>query len=275
MPSLDASAINVINDPARMFPTGVGSASAASKFRAGPRIEYLHLLVRQIRSQKVGLTMHAYASGSTFAIGKKTAGRQREVWHGGVISERAEKPPRPPLLADPAGLIHLECSRHAPLWMSQRDAQVWFDQLRLPPHLAKYMGRPPVEVRELLSLGMDLSELQATLLDDVELDESSRVTPVNLTWAMGYSWSSFVAQSTMIQSCHSAGFPRECFVTEGHQLPSQYVTSICGTIAVNTEDVTHFLRSTRRNVTALDIPPLALLDHAREKQGIRAQPTKQ
>ena len=101
-----------------MFPNGVTDASGLSVFRGGARTEYLRLLVRQLRSSKVALALRPAASGTTFAVAKKQSDRQREVWHGGIISELAVKPPHPPLLADPAGLVHLECSVKEPIWLS-------------------------------------------------------------------------------------------------------------------------------------------------------------
>jgi hypothetical protein len=92
---------------------------------------------------------------------------------------------------------------------------------------------------------------------------------------MGYSWSSFIAQSVMVQSCCAAGFPRECFLTEADRLPPPFVASVCGALAANTDDVSHFCRASQFEVARMDLPPLALLDHGWGKQGILAQRRKQ
>ena len=233
---------------------------------------------RQLDSGKVALAFRARASGTTFAVGKKETGRLREVWNGDEISDLATRPPKPPLLADPAGLIHLECSEKQPLWMSRRDAKVWFDQLRCPTSLSYYMGRPPVNVGELIGLGMTSDSIVARIIDIddgvINLATDTVLTPVNATWAMGFSWSSYVAQSTMVRSCLAAGFPEHVFLTEAHQLPPPFVTSVCGSLAVNTDDITHFLRASVVAKRAIDIPPLAFLDEAWRVQGIEHQHRK-
>ena len=210
---------SVISQPDSMFPLGVTDIKGPAPLRRENRDGYVRLLVRQLRSSKVGLVAEANASGGTFAVGKNSTGRQREVWEGSVM-EAALVPPKPPLLADPARLIHFECSHGRPLWLSKRDAEVWFDQLKLPQALSSYMGRPSVTVKEPLHAGMSTDAIQAYAVDDtIELTNDAKVTPVNLTWAMGFSWSSFIAQSVMTGSCCLAGFPRDCFLTEADRLP--------------------------------------------------------
>ena len=264
----------IVCDAERMFPNGVGEVSRAVTFRGGPRSEYINLLQRQLRARKVGLVKQANAIGGTFAVGKKALGRQREVWDGSELSQAAVPPPKPPLQADPASLVHMECSQDRPLWLSQRDAEVWFDQLKLPVQLSPYMGRPRVAVKELLQIGFGRSEIQSYLLNNEEFSNECMLIPVNLTWAMGFSWSSFIAQSTMVESCCSAGFPRECFLKEAGELPSPLVAHVCGNLAVATDDVSHFLRASKVQVKALDLPPLALLDHSWQAKGIRPQQRK-
>jgi hypothetical protein len=158
--------------------------------------------------------------------------------------------------------------------MSQRDAEVWFDQLSLPRCLCPFMGRPQVAMEELRNAGMPSDEIASYIMDTSSVCHATQFTPVNLTWAMGFSWSSFVAQSTMVHSCQAAGFPRECFLTEGHRLPPPLVATVCGALAVNTDDVTHFQRGSKSEIRSLEVPPLALLDQAWADQGIRGQNKK-
>ena len=173
---------SVISQPSLMFPLGVTDIKRPAPLRGGSRDEYVRLLLRQLRSSTVGLVAEANASDGTFAVGKKSTGRQREVWDGSAISEAALVPPKPPLLANPASLIHLECLQSRPLWLSKRDAEVWFDQLKLPPALSSYMGRPAVAVKELLHAGVGIDAIQAYVVDgNIELTNDTKLTPVNLT----------------------------------------------------------------------------------------------
>ena len=71
---------SVVNDPLKMFPSGIKQVARAATFRGGSREQYLLLLKRQLDVGKVGLVARAFASGGTFAVGKKPTGRQREVW---------------------------------------------------------------------------------------------------------------------------------------------------------------------------------------------------
>ena len=79
----------------------------------------------------------------------------------------------------------------------------------------------------------------------------------------------------MVRSCCWAGFPRECFLTEADRLPPPLIASVCGALAVNTDDVSHFGRASAPEVKRMDLPPLALLDQGWTEQGIRAQTRKQ
>ena len=145
-----------------------------------------------------------------------------------MISESELQLPKPAFLAGPASLVHLECSCNR--------SEVWFDQLRLPGALAPYRGRPPVTIDELYSSGLTGDDIRAFLLDDVELTSGMRLTPVNLTWAMGYSWSSFVAQPPFCK------VSSRMFCDRGTSfLPPTFVVSVCGALAVNTDGVSHFL----------------------------------
>jgi hypothetical protein len=109
---------------------------------------------------------------------------------------------------------------------------------------------------------------------DVGLNGNAVLTPINITWAMGFSWSSFVAQSTMVHSCIAAGFPKEMFLTEAHCLPPPSFREMCGIMAVNTDDITHFLRASPVAKRSLDMPPLALLDKTWDERKIIAQDRK-
>ena len=51
-----------------------------------------------------------------------------------------------------------------------------------------------------------VAELETLLIDGPLGDNTIMLTPVGLTWPMGFSFSSHVAQSVMVDQCVQAGF---------------------------------------------------------------------
>ena len=155
-----------------------------------------------------------------------------------------------------------------PLWMSGRDGQVFFDQLHLPVELQTYFGRPYVLVQELLDPasifgaacvyfdGITKDALQCFIFDGLLLAEVVEVTPVNLTWAMGFGWSSYLAQAYMTSFCEEAGFLVSQFLHEEGDLPHQTQPAI----SVATDDVLHFCRRSQQEVSQMRDAPLLALD---------------
>jgi len=120
------------------------------------------------------------------------------------------------------------------VWLSKLDGEAFFDQLSLSPALIPYMGRPAVSVASLLNIGdLTLDDIQSSILDDTTVSETSWVTPVNLTWSMGISWSSLVAQSTMVHCVLDSGYVPGQFLTEEHSLPDDPRDAV----AVATDDI--------------------------------------
>ena len=84
------------------------------------------------------------------------------------------------------------------------------------------MGRPTEGLAELLNSdgmsgshgGLTRSEVDAMIIDGKLSDATDGLTPVNLTWAMGFGWSSFVAQSFTVSTCLEAGFERRQLLRE-------------------------------------------------------------
>ncbi len=118
----------------------------------------------------------------------------------------AARPPKPPLLACPASVAGLEADDARTFYVSIRDGKSFFDQLRLPPSLSRAMCRPAVSVGELLSCTegdenqMTKDELTKCLVDGGDVDNADMVYPAALVFPMGFSWSSCVAQSTMLRT---------------------------------------------------------------------------
>ena len=101
--------------------------------------------------------------------------------------------------------------------MTTRDAAAWFDQLRLPPALRTYTGRPSITIGELCrndlkgsrhsgQHAMSREELRRYfdgILDKVT--DCDLVWPLTCCWPMGHSFSAAVAQHTMLTTVVQSG----------------------------------------------------------------------
>ena len=67
-------------------------------------------------------------------------------------------------------------------------------------------------------------------------DLASFVVPVNLTWAMGFSWSSYIAQYVMTGCCIRAGLEETSFLSDERKLPHD----MGHVVGVATNDIMHF-----------------------------------
>lgn len=151
------------------------------------------------------------------------------------MSTCALRPPPPPHLASPSALLALESSIRRPLYLTKRDGKCLFDQLHLPQHLQKYMGRPPVRIQDLVDCGVfTFAELQQYCRDDVTL--ASIVHPVSTCLPMGFSWSSFICQSTMLGICEHAGLRSFAVLADDTPAPAR----MDRTFALATDDVMVF-----------------------------------
>ena len=149
-----------LRDPDSLFPNlNPGLAKVGRVARRDER-EYARLVVRQLRSGKVGMRQQVKAGASVFTRGK-ASGRLREVWNGSKLSGASLRPPAPPHLPTPIAFLDLEACANNPIRVSKRDARCFFDQLALPRELHAYFGRPPVRVSDFLKwTDMDLVELR-------------------------------------------------------------------------------------------------------------------
>ena len=121
---LDTQAI--ISDAAQMFAHAPAALENFAAFSAGRREEYVKLIMKQLRSGKLGLSSSCKGGGTSMAVGKPGGDRLREVWHGQRVSQAAVAPPKPRLLASPTALTFLETSPDRPVRVSKRDASCWF-----------------------------------------------------------------------------------------------------------------------------------------------------
>ena len=118
--------------------------------------EYATLVVRQLRSAKVELTLSVEAWASVFPVAT-SSGAEREVWNGANLLSAAPAPPCPPHLANPTALVDLEAINGIRIRVSKRDAKCYFDQLSLPPAMRQWFGRPCLRISDILE-HTDISE---------------------------------------------------------------------------------------------------------------------
>jgi hypothetical protein len=193
---------------------------------AGSRREYLTLVVKQLRAGKTGLTSTPRSTAASFVVDKGDGAEQREVWNGAKLSAMALRPPKPPYLACPAALTGLEADDARRVYASVRDGKSFFDQLKLPRELSLTMCRPGVLAEDLLAWSepgqpqLTRDELQGYVIDgggSAGADPQGTFYPASLVFPMGFSWSSYVAQSTMLHSLGSAGLGPELMLSEEHR----------------------------------------------------------
>jgi hypothetical protein len=114
--------------------------------------------------------------------------------------------------------------------------QAYFDQLELPRALRSFFGRPSVRVSELMAAGMSLSAIRKKVADPDGISPSSLLFPVSRCWPMGFSWSSFVAQSVLLARCSDAGLAPDMALCMEQPAPLD-TREVFG---LATDDVFHF-----------------------------------
>ena len=181
-------------------------------------------------------------SADVFVVAQRASDKLR-VWSGSQLSRLSADVFHPRWLADPSALVVLEASWDIPLCLSTRNGACFYDQLRAPRELIKHFGRPQLKVSELTAAGISARELNAFVIDGAGglLRDNDWVTPVNLTWPMGFAHSSCIAQQVMTSACLAAVFKEGQFITTAGALPQQS----CPVVAVATDDINCFVRVPR------------------------------
>ena len=230
------SARALIGGAGHVFSTVPADLSKFTGFFAGERLEYIRLCLRQLKAGLLSLSRSCLGGGTVFPV-EKADGRQRVVWHGTRCSEVASRPPKPRHLANPSVLSFLSLTDGEQLRVSKRDCRTWFDQLVLPPELSVYMARPRIAIDELLDLGLALKDVDALMLTgNKPAGPGEWVFPVARTWPMGFSWSSYVAQETLLGILHRAGLDSAHALAEDTPLPA----SLDIAFALATDDAMFF-----------------------------------
>ena len=256
---------NSLNEPDGIFDKPSFALGFFDGFSRGDRDEYAKLVVRQLRSGKLGLSISCKGGGASFAVGKPGGDRLREVWHGKLVSEAACPPPKPRHLASPTALALLECSDGRPFRLSKRDATCWFDQLKLPVPLRAYMAKPPLSTEELKRAGMSVHEQQQHM-EEGQVWREGMLFPLHHVWPMGFSWSSYIAQEEMLSVCQAAGIEESSLLACDSTTPPSF-----GLVAgVATDDVM-FFSNAGPGVTS---EAVRAFDKAMEKRGAVRNPRK-
>ena len=261
-PFIDSDAKDILGDGETLF-----CGSDLNHIRAGPirrddQAEYAKLVARQLRARKVAFHTNVKCSASVFAVGKSN-GALREVWNGQDLSACAVVPPRPPHLAGVTALLDLEASAARPVRVYKRDAKCFFDQLGLAAHLQPYFGRPVLTVDDLLRhTDLTRAEIQRHCCFATDLASGTVLQPCCTTWPMGFAWSSFLAQSTLLHCLHQAGFPPSRMLADDKSPPVNL--ELAASLA--TDDVILFARCPIAEARAA----VKRIDSAVDKAGIEA-----
>ena len=142
------------------------------------------------------------------------------------------------------------------LRVTKRDCKTWFDQLKAHPDIGSFFGRPLVTRVELLEAGLSEAEIRfAGGCDGVD-----GFIPCSNVWPMGFSWSSCVAQSTLMGVCGLAGLTSDFVLAADRPLPQD----ISLAFAVATDDLMIFSDG-RVNVT---VEAAQQVETVMEKHGI-------
>ncbi|OLQ04444.1 Pepsin II-4 [Symbiodinium microadriaticum] len=234
-----------ITDAASIFPDAPTHAIGPVSSSTDNYGEYVKLVAREIACGKMRLRRSVRGVAPVFAVGKSAAGHQRKIWNGAELSEVAARPPAPPRLANPSSFLDLDLEPQEAVWFSKRDAETFFDVLKVPEELTPWFGQPAVRVKDLLEAGAFDVDFVNSLVDDLDatpLQVSEDIFPVSTVWPMGFSWSSVVAQSTTLACVTRAGVPLECALSVECPPPS-HQAELC---MVATDDVVFMHRDKAR-----------------------------
>ncbi|CAE7480188.1 unnamed protein product, partial [Symbiodinium pilosum] len=209
--------------------------------------QYAILIAREVKCGKIRLRRQANGVAPIFAVGKSAAGRQRKIWNGSELSSIAAKPPPPPRLANPSSFLDLHVGTDTPVFYSKRDAETFFDVLKVPDELCPWFGQPPLSAGELMQAGNFTVELLASLTDDLHgssLREDDLLVPVSMVWPMGFSWSSTIAQNTTIACVKAA---EDAILAMEHPVPHDQ-SELC---MVATDDTVFMHRDRKKGLATL------------------------
>ena len=221
-----------IMDASAIFPAAPQGLEQFFGFHSGPRCEYVALTVRQIRAGLLRLATECKGGGTVFPVAKSGGSAQRLVWHGTRVSKAAAHPPAPRHLADPSAFGMLDLSAAARLRVTKRNCKTWFDQLAVDRSIGCYFGRPRILRSELIGGGLTPDNVRFAGGDD----HADSFYPCSCVWPMGFSWSSCVAQETLLGICGRCGLESSMVLASDTPLPE----TLSLAFAVATDDLMVF-----------------------------------
>jgi hypothetical protein len=118
------------------------------------------------------------------------------------------------------------------LRVSKRDCRTWFDQLVVDEGIGEFFGCPAVSRAELLGAGVTCDEI-ATFGGPADCFS---FVPCSQVWPMGFSWSSCVAQETLLSICSLSGLGTSRVLSVDAPLPDD----LSVVFAVATDDLMVF-----------------------------------
>ena len=99
LPCLQSDIQEMVRSDAVMFASAPAGLPDFEDVDPDDRLEYVKLVVLQLRAQQLGLAEHALGGGKVLAVGKPGEKRQRVGWNGRKVSSAALRPPKPKHLA--------------------------------------------------------------------------------------------------------------------------------------------------------------------------------
>ena len=83
-----------------------------------------------------------------------------------------------------------------------------------------WFGRPVVSVRDVLrGTDMTIQELGSYWSGASPIDIDATLHPHCISWPMGFAWSSFLAQSSLLAQCFAGGLKRNQVLSDDHLSP--------------------------------------------------------
>ena len=263
---VDPDHAKILRDGSLLFPGLAPGTVSTGRMNESDKKEYAKLVVRQLRANKVTLSDACHASETVFPVGKSN-GQLREVWCGHTLSQHAIAPPKPPHIANPATLVFLESSIETPIYLYKRDARCFFDQLAIPAEIQRWFGRPRLNVSEMIKYGdISLDELRSYWCGSSSLSLDTIAHPLCLSWPMGFAWSSFLAQSTLLSLCLRGGLKLSQILSSDRVTPK---STRCN-FALATDDLMIFGRGNQSGIKHR----LARVDKAIKDGGVQRHPGK-
>ena len=102
-----------------------------------------------------------------------------------------------------------------------------------------FFGRPHLKLDDLARLGgFSFAELEQFYVGTAPLCDLSHVIPLCNTFPMGFSWSSFIAQSYLLSRCVAAGLRKDLFLADDNIAP----TDLRQVYGLATDDLIVFTR---------------------------------